>query len=72
MQSTEPVGIITNRITKFEGKLLAAEMYKGCDHLFEKHMHQVKELFNECRMIQQQRQLMLSELAQLAQLYRDL
>ena len=51
---------------------MAKEMYIGCDLVHEKHMNLIKEVFDQCKEIQSKRELILKEMAQLAQLYRDL
>lgn len=47
-------------------------MYIGCDLVHEKHMNLIKDVFEQCKDIQSKRELILKEMAQLAQLYRDL
>ena len=60
------------QVTKEESKQMALEMFIGCDRLFDKHMHSIDDLFTQCRAIQGQREILLHEMATLAQIFRDL
>eukprot|EP00347_Sterkiella_histriomuscorum_P007897 403347143 len=58
-------------LTREEKKLIAEEMFKGHDKLFEQHMSTINDMFLQSKTLQKEREQMLLEIANLSQMLRD-
>eukprot|EP00347_Sterkiella_histriomuscorum_P023923 403332919 len=58
-------------LTREEKKLIAQEMFKGHDKLFEQHMSTINDMFLQSKTLQKEREQMLLEIANLSQMLRD-
>ncbi len=55
-----------------EKRLIALEVFKGCDPLFTKHMKTIKTMFEESKCMQRTREKYMKEMAIIQQQFRDM